>query len=67
MYIWHRARGRLLSVLGGHAGVVNAVAWSAARPGLLASASDDRTVRVWASEALLAQLAAGEGCDAEEA
>jgi WD40 repeat protein len=56
VYVWRAATGELLSVLPGHAGVVNAVAWSAAQPALLASASDDRTVRVWASEALLASL-----------
>jgi hypothetical protein len=53
LYVWHRGRGHLLAVLPGHAGAVNAVAWSATQPGLLASASDDRTVRLWASEDVL--------------
>ncbi len=59
LYVWHRRCGDLLAVLPGHTSVVNAVSWSAQQPGLLASASDDRTVRLWASEALLAHLAAG--------
>ena len=65
VYVWRRDGGQLLSVLRGHAGCVNAVAWSAAVPGLLASASDDRTLRLWASEALLRRRRARGG--AEEA
>jgi WD40 repeat protein len=56
LYVWHRGRGQLLAVLPGHAGAVNAVSWSATQPGLLASASDDRTVRLWASEDMLRTL-----------
>ena len=66
VYIWHRAKGDLLALLPGHSSVVNAVAWSAAQPGLLASASDDRTVRLWASEALLARLRQGEALFEEQ-
>lgn len=48
IYIWHRDTGSLVSVLSGHgAGSVNAVAWNWKRPGMFASASDDRTVRIW--------------------
>lgn len=60
LYIWHRAKGDLLAVLPGHTSVINAVHWNAVQPGLLASASDDRTVRLWASEALLARIRLGE-------
>jgi WD40 repeat protein len=59
VYLWNRDKGDLLAVLPGHSSVVNAVQWSA-QPGLLASASDDRTVRLWASEGLLARLRQGE-------
>ena len=58
VYVWHRATAALVEVATGHeAGSVNAVAWrranreidgAHARP-LFASASDDRTVRIWQS------------------
>jgi len=56
IYVWRRQGGQLMTVLRGHAGCVNAVAWSAKHPGLLASASDDKTLRLWASEHMLAHL-----------
>ena len=54
VYLWHRGTGQLLAQLAGHTAVVNAVAWSPSQAGLLASASDDHTVRLWASDAMLA-------------
>ena len=47
VYIWHRHSAALLLVLPGHAGAVNAVAASPTRC-LVASASDDHTLRLWA-------------------
>ncbi|CAG9460671.1 unnamed protein product [Pedinophyceae sp. YPF-701] len=47
VYVWHASTGRLLSVLPGHSGTVNAVAWSPTALHLMASASDDRSVHLW--------------------
>ncbi|PWN48685.1 WD40 repeat-like protein [Violaceomyces palustris] len=48
VYIWHRMTGRLIETLRGHEeGSVNAVAWHPFDHSMIASCSDDHTVRIW--------------------
>eukprot|EP00050_Salpingoeca_kvevrii_P011328 m.14535 g.14535 ORF g.14535 m.14535 type:complete len:536 (+) comp3375_c0_seq2:217-1824(+) len=47
VYIWHQRTGELLEKLDAHTSSVNCAAWNPTDVGMLASASDDHTVRLW--------------------
>lgn len=66
IYVWNR-NGALLERLAGHTACVNSVAWNRQR-NLIASASDDRTVRVWRSAPLVggAKVERADQDDAED-
>lgn len=47
VYIFHKNKERPILTLNGHMGSVNCVHWNPVLPCMLASASDDFTIRVW--------------------
>lgn len=47
VYIWHKNREKPIIVLSGHSQTVNCVAWNPKYPHILASASDDYSIRIW--------------------
>ncbi|CAA2934230.1 WD repeat-containing 26 [Olea europaea subsp. europaea] len=47
VYIWNRRYSSPIEVLSGHLNTVNCVGWNPRKPQMLASASDDQTIRIW--------------------
>ncbi|XP_050208186.1 WD repeat-containing protein WDS homolog [Mercurialis annua] len=47
VYIWNRGNPKPIEVLSGHLMTVNSVSWNPKRHQILASASDDQTIRIW--------------------
>lgn len=47
VYVWHVSREEPVAELEGHQKSVNCVHWNPALPSMLASVSDDGTVRIW--------------------
>ncbi|KAL3874085.1 hypothetical protein ACJMK2_037148 [Sinanodonta woodiana] len=60
VYIWHIQRENPISMLEGHTRTVNSVHWNPKVPSMLASASDDGTVRIWGPASEGSRL--GNGC-----
>ena len=53
VYVWHIKRERPIATLGGHTRTVNCVSWNPVYHRMMASASDDCTVRIWAPADML--------------
>jgi WD40 repeat protein len=52
VYVWHINNEKPLAVLDGHSRTVNCVHWNPKLPDMIASASDDTTVRIWGPAAV---------------
>ena len=50
IYVWHHRRETPIIVLKGHSRPVSCVSWNPVHHDMLASASDDGTVRIWGTE-----------------
>jgi len=60
VYIWNIKNELPIAVLEGHTRTVNCVHWNPKRPEMLASVSDDATVRIWGPAIMQATNDTGE-------
>jgi len=61
VYVWHVKHEQPLVSLDGHTRTVNCVHWNPQLPDMLASASDDATVRIWGAVANATSTATDSG------
>ncbi|KAG4072264.1 hypothetical protein HA402_004196 [Bradysia odoriphaga] len=62
VYIWQIRREEPLAKLVGHTKPVNCVSWNPVYPAILASASDDATVRIWGPRSLQSNQSESDEC-----
>lgn len=50
IYLWNKEKGDLIEKIEGHSEVINSVHWNPIDPFIFASASDDKSIRIWGVE-----------------
>ncbi|XP_065883697.1 WD repeat-containing protein 26-like isoform X2 [Dysidea avara] len=50
VYVWHKKREYPIAILDSHTRTVNCVSWNPVRHSMIASASDDTTIKIWGTK-----------------